>query len=70
MNAKVHRVVKYDPIRSIATWGAKLGRRGHKAWEKEFARLQYQALRKATDAVQGTPIDKVNKLAGVEAGRV
>ena len=53
-------------IRSIATWGAELGWRGQKAWEKEFCRLQYQALRKATGAVQGTAADKVNQMAGVE----
>ena len=35
-------------IRSIATWRAELGQ---KNWEKELSRLQYQALRKATDAV-------------------
>ena len=40
--------------------------RGQKAWEKEFGRLQYQALRKATGAVQGTASDKVNQMAGVE----
>ena len=43
-----------------------MGWRGQKTWEKEFARLQYQALRKATGAVQGTAIDKVNRMAGVE----
>ena len=50
-------------IRSIATWGAELGWRGQKAWGKE---LQYQALRKAAGAVQGTATDKVNQMAGVE----
>ena len=43
-----------------------LGWRGQKAWEKEFGRLQYQALQKATGTVQGTAIDKVNRMAGVE----
>ena len=28
--------------------------------------MQYQALRKATGAVQGTAIDKVNQMTGVE----
>ena len=28
--------------------------------------MQYQALRKATGAVQGTAMDKVNRMAGVE----
>ena len=51
-------------IRSIATWDAELGCRGQKAWEKEFSRLQYQALRKATGAVQGTSAEKI---AGVES---
>ena len=37
-------------IGSIATWGAELGWRGQKAWEKEFARVQYQALGKTTGA--------------------
>ena len=53
-------------IRSIARWGGELGWRGQKAWEKEFSRLQYQALRKATGAVQGTASDKVNQMAGME----
>ena len=53
-------------IRSIATWGAELGWRGQTAWEREFSRLQYQALRKATGAVQGTASDQVNQMARVE----
>ena len=53
-------------IRSIATWGAELGWRGQKNWEKEFSRLQYQAIRKAGGAVQGTTMDKVNRMVGVE----
>ena len=47
-------------IRSIAMWGAELGWRGQKNWEKEFSRLQYQALRKATGAVLGMAAEKVN----------
>ena len=47
-------------IRPIAMWGAELGWRGQENWEKEFSRLQYQALRKATGAVHGTATDKVN----------
>lgn len=43
-----------------------LGWRGQRAWERELGRLQYQALRKATDAVQGTATDKMNRMAGVE----
>ena len=38
-------------VRSIATWGAELGWRGQQAWKKEFSRLQYQALRRATGTV-------------------
>ena len=53
-------------IRSITTWGAELGWRGQKIWEREFSRLKYQALRKATGTVQGTSAEKVNKIAGVE----
>ena len=53
-------------IRSIATWGAELGWKGQKNWEKEFSRLQYQALRKATGAVQGPATDKVKQMARVE----
>ena len=53
-------------IRSIATWGAELGWRGQKAWEKEFSRLQYQALWKAIGAVQGMSAEKLNRIAGVE----
>ena len=53
-------------IRSIASWGAELGWRGHKAWEKKFSRLQYQALWEETSFVQGTARDKVNQMAGVE----
>ena len=37
-----------------------------KGMGKGFSRLQYQALGKATGAVQGTAIDKVNQMAGVE----
>ena len=54
-------------IRSIATWGAELGWRGQKAWEKEFSRLQYQALRKATGTVQCTSAEKINQIARVES---
>ena len=54
-------------IRSIATWGAELGWRGQKAWEKEFSWLRYQALRKATGTVQGTSAEKVNQIAGVKS---
>ena len=76
-----HRLVRHSPtlgdrptgllptlgmIRSIATWGAELGWRGQKVWEKEFARVQYQALRKITGAISGTAIDKVNRMAGIE----
>ena len=43
-----------------------MGWRGQKTWQKEFARLQYQAVRKATGAVQGTAIDKVNRMAGTD----
>ena len=57
-------------IRPIATWGAELGWRGQKAWEKDFSRLQYQALRKATGEVQGTSAEKVNKIAGVESADI
>ena len=53
-------------IRSIATWGAELGWRGQRNWEKEFSRLQYQALQKATEAVLGTAAEKVNQMAGVK----
>ena len=51
-------------IQSIAAWGD--GWRGQKNWETEFSRLQYQALRKATGAVQETGMNKVNQMAGVE----
>ena len=54
-------------IRSIATWGAELGSRGQKAWEKESSRLQYQALRKAAGTVQGTSAGRVNQIAEVES---
>ena len=53
-------------IRSIATWGTELGWRGQKSLEKEFSQLQYQALWKATGAVQGTSAERVNQMAGVE----
>ena len=53
-------------MRSIATWGMELGWGGQRAWERELGRLQYQALRKATGAVRGTAIDKINRMAGVE----
>ena len=46
--------------------GAELGWRGQKNWKREFSRLQYQALRKATGTVQRTSAEKVNQMAGVE----
>ena len=40
-------------IRCIATWGGELGWRGQKSWEKEFGRLQYQALRGQQEPSRG-----------------
>ena len=43
-----------------------MGWRGQKNWERESSRLQYQALRKVTGGVQGTSMDQMNRMAGVE----
>ena len=43
-------------IRAIAAWGTELAWREQKKWEREFSRLQYQALSKATGAIQGTAL--------------
>ena len=53
-------------IRVVAMWGAELRWRGQKSWRQEMERLQYQALKKATGAVQGSSMEKVDKIAGVE----
>ena len=45
--------------------GAELVWRGQDVLE-EFSRSQYQASRKATAAVQGTSMDKVNRMEGVK----
>ena len=53
-------------IRVVALWGAELGRKGQKAWLKEFERLQYQALSKCTGATLVASREKVNYIARVE----
>ena len=59
------RGVEEGIIWSIAMWEVELGWRGQSDWEREFGRLQYQALRKATGAVRGTSAEKVNRMTGV-----
>ena len=53
-------------IRVVALWGAELGWKGHKSWQKEFERLQYQALRKCTGTTLGASRERVNYIARVE----
>ena len=54
----------------IALWGAELGWRGQRDWEREFEQLQYQALRKCTGATRGSRIDLVSQIAGVESPKM
>ena len=54
-------------VRSIATWGAKIGWRGQDQWRHEMAKLQYVALRKATGAITGARMESVSRIAGVES---
>ena len=53
-------------IRTVALWGAEIGWRGQRDFEKELQKLQYQALRKATRVVSRVGAKTVNKIAGVE----
>src|SRR5258706_13075130 len=53
-------------VRTVALWGADIGWKGQRDWKREMERLQYQALKKSTGAVQGGSMEKVNKIAGVE----
>ena len=53
-------------IRTVALWGAELGWKGQKDWKRGMERLQYQALKKSMGAVQGSSMEKVNKIPGVE----
>ncbi|KAF8467819.1 hypothetical protein BDZ91DRAFT_793483 [Kalaharituber pfeilii] len=52
---------------AVALWGSGIGWRGQRKWREEFERLQYQALRKCTGAVQGAPREKVEAIGGVES---
>ena len=49
--------------------GGGVGMERTEGLRKGFGRIQYQALRKATGATQGTSGDLVNKLTGVEDDR-
>ena len=50
----------------VAMWRAELAWKGQRDWKREIERLQYQALKKSMGAVQGSSIEKINKIAGVE----
>ncbi len=54
-------------IRTIALWGAEVGWRGQEKWRKALRKIQYQSLRKCAGAPQGTPIEDVDKIMGVES---
>ena len=43
---------------------------GAEGMGKRIHRVQYQALRKVTGAIQGTSIDKVNRMVGTEDVRI
>ena len=51
-------------IRTIALWGSELGWSGQRDWEREFNRLQYQALRKATQAIKGSRMTSQHRNGG------
>jgi len=57
-------------IRAVALWGAELGWRGQRDWEKEFERLQYQALKKCVNATHGSRRELVSQIAGVKSPRM
>ena len=50
----------------VAMWRADLAWKRQRDWKREMERLQYQALKKSMGAVQGSSIEKINKIAGVE----
>jgi len=54
-------------VRAIALWGAELGWRGQRDWEREFEQLQYQALMRCTGATRGSRKELVSQIAGVES---
>jgi len=47
-----------------------LGWRGQRDWEKDFEQLQYQALKKCVNATNGSKIELVSQIAGVESPKV
>ena len=55
-----------DMVKGRILWRAELGWKGQKDWRREMERLQYQALKKSTGAVQGSSMEKVNRIGGVE----
>lgn len=54
-------------IRAIALWGAELGWRGQRDWEREFEQLQFHALMKCTGATRGSRKELVSQIAGMES---
>lgn len=50
--------------------GSRIWLEGKRDWEKEFEKLQYQALRKYTGATRGARIGTVNQIAGVDSLRM
>ena len=53
-------------VRSVASWGIKVGWRGQREWRENMEKLQYTALRKCTGTVVGARKEYVKKIAAVE----
>ncbi|KAF8453564.1 RNase H-domain-containing protein [Kalaharituber pfeilii] len=67
MSPRSWRQLYTGMIRAVMMWGSEIGWRGQKDWRREMEKIQYQVLKKATGAVHGAAIQKVNWIAGVES---
>lgn len=57
-------------VRAVALWGMELAWRGQAAWEEEFEKLQYQALKKCVNVTHGSRRELVSQITGVESPRM
>lgn len=70
LSASSWRALYTGMIRAVALWGMELAWRGQSNWEEEFEKLQYQALKKCVNAVQGSRRELVSQIAGVESPKM